>query len=190
MAELVEEGKVRFIGLSEAGAGHDPPRATRRTRSPRSRASTRSGQRDIEDEVIPTLRELGIGLVAYSPLGRGFLSGRIRSIDDLAEPTTTAATRRASRATTSTRTSRWWSGSRSSPTEKGVTPSQLALAWVLRRGDDIVPIPGTSAAATSRRTWPPSRSSSPTTSGSRSPRRCRSRRGSATREEMMRSVGR
>ena len=85
MAELVRQGKVRYLGLSEAA-----PATMRRARapcirSPRSRRSTRSGRRDPEDEILPTCRELGIGFVAYSPLGRGFLTGRFQSIDDLPE---------------------------------------------------------------------------------------------------------
>jgi aryl-alcohol dehydrogenase-like predicted oxidoreductase len=141
MSELVQEGKVRFIGLSEAGAetirrGHGIHPLT----AVQSEYSLWS--RDIEDDVIPTLRDLGIGLVAYSPLGRGFLSGEIKSLEDL-EPDDY---RRHS--------PRFQGGNfdknlalvdriREIAAQKGVTPSQLALAWVLHRGEDIVPIPGT-----------------------------------------------
>jgi aryl-alcohol dehydrogenase-like predicted oxidoreductase len=141
MSELVGEGKVRYIGLSEAG-----PETIRRGHATHPLSAVQSEyslwSRDIEDEVIPTLRELGIGLVAYSPLGRGFLSGEIKSLDDL-EPDdyrrysprfqgenfdkNLALVRRVTELAS----------------EKGVTPSQLALAWVLNRGEDVVPIPGT-----------------------------------------------
>ena len=99
--------------------------------------------RDPEDEILPTVRELGIGFVAYSPLGRGFLTGRFRSPDDFERGRLPRATTRASRARTSSRTSSSSSASRRSPTRRACTPGQLALAWVLRQGDDIVPIPGT-----------------------------------------------
>ena len=99
--------------------------------------------RDVEDDgVLATVRELGIGFVPYSPLGRGFLSGKIRSLDDFDE-TTSGAPRRVSRARTSPRTSSCWTRSSPSPEAKAVTPSQLALAWVLAQGADMVPIPGT-----------------------------------------------
>ena len=99
--------------------------------------------RDIEDEILPTLRELGIGLVAYSPLGRGFLTGAIQLARRPRRRTTSAATARASRARTRRATCRSSSASRSSRRRRACTPAQLALAWVLARGDDIVPIPGT-----------------------------------------------
>jgi aryl-alcohol dehydrogenase-like predicted oxidoreductase len=141
MSELVDQGKVRFIGLSEAGGD-----TIRRANEVHPIAAVQSEyslwSRDIEDEVIPTLRELGIALVAYSPLGRGFLSGQIKSIDDLD-------------ADDYRRYSPRFQGENFDKnlalvdqisqiaSEKGVTPPQLALAWVLNRGDDIVPIPGT-----------------------------------------------
>jgi aryl-alcohol dehydrogenase-like predicted oxidoreductase len=141
MSELVDEGKIRFVGLSEAGAD-----TIRRANAVHPIAAVQSEyslwSRDIEDEVIPALRELGIALVAYSPLGRGFLSGQIKSIDDLD-------------ADDYRRYSPRFQGENFDKNlalvdriseiagEKGVTPSQLALAWVLNRGDDIVPIPGT-----------------------------------------------
>jgi aryl-alcohol dehydrogenase-like predicted oxidoreductase len=141
MAELVQAGKVRYLGLSEAA-----PATIRRAHAthPISALQTEYSlwTRDPEDEVLPTVRALGIGFVAYSPLGRGFLTGRFRSLDDL-DP---ADYRRRSPR---------FAGENFQKNldlvkqieelarEKGVTPSQLALAWVLHRGDDIVPIPGT-----------------------------------------------
>jgi aryl-alcohol dehydrogenase-like predicted oxidoreductase len=141
MSELVDAGKIRFVGLSEAGAD-----TIRRANEVHPIAAVQSEyslwSRDIEDEVIPALRELGIALVAYSPLGRGFLSGQIKSIDDL-------------EADDYRRYSPRFQGENFDKNlalvdqiseiaaQKGVTPSQLALAWVLNRGDDIVPIPGT-----------------------------------------------
>ena len=103
MAELVQEGKVRFLGLSEAAPGHDPPRPRRRTRSAPCRPSTRSGRASPRTEILPTLRELGIGFVPYSPLGRGFLTGTIRARSTTSPRTTSAACSRACRARTSRR---------------------------------------------------------------------------------------
>jgi len=141
MADLVKAGKVRYIGLSEVGPG-----TIRRAHLIHPLSALQSEYslwtRGLEQRLLPTLRELGIGLVAYSPVGRGFLSGKIKSIDDLEE-------------------SDW---RRNNPRFQGenfehnlqvvrivekiasanrVTPAQVALAWVLRRGTDIVPIPGT-----------------------------------------------
>jgi aryl-alcohol dehydrogenase-like predicted oxidoreductase len=142
MAELVKEGKVRHLGLSEAA-----PATIRRAHRvhPITALQTEYSlwSRDPEEEILPTLRELGIGFVAYSPLGRGFLAGRFKSIDDLAPDD-------------------WRRGSprfqgenlkknlalvdrvHELAKQKRCTPSQLALAWVLAQGADIVPIPGTS----------------------------------------------
>jgi aryl-alcohol dehydrogenase-like predicted oxidoreductase len=141
MKELVDAGKVRHLGLSEAG-----PSTIRRANAVHPITALQSEYslwtRDPEDEILPTVRELGIGFVAYSPLGRGFLSGQIKSIDDLDEDD---YRRRAER----------FQGDNFQKNldlvekveeiarEKGVTPSQLALAWVLAQGEDIVPIPGT-----------------------------------------------
>ena len=141
MAELVREGKVRFIGLSEAA-----PATIRRAHSvhPITALQTEYSlwSRDVEDEILPTVRELGIGFVAYSPLGRGFLTGRFRTIDDLP-------------ADDYRRNSPRFQGENfqknldlvrhieSVARQKRCTPSQLALAWLLARGNDIVPIPGT-----------------------------------------------
>jgi len=141
MSELVEQGKVRFIGLSEAGA-----ETIRRANQVHPIAAVQSEyslwSRDIEDEVIPALRELGIPLVAYSPLGRGFLSGAIKSVDDLEQDD---YRRYSPRFQDDNFDKNLALVDRISELagEKGVTPSQLALAWVLNRGDDIVPIPGT-----------------------------------------------
>jgi aryl-alcohol dehydrogenase-like predicted oxidoreductase len=141
MAELVREGKVRYLGLSEAA-----PATIRRAHAvhPISALQTEYSlwSRDPEDEILPTVRELGIGFVAYSPLSRGFLSGRIRSIDDL-DPADFR--RRAPRfqGENFQRNLDLVARVEEMAREKGVTPSQLALAWVLHRGDDIVPIPGT-----------------------------------------------
>jgi aryl-alcohol dehydrogenase-like predicted oxidoreductase len=141
MKELVEAGKVRFLGLSEAD-----PETIRRAHAVHPIAALQSEYslwtRDIEDNVMPTIRELGIGLVPFSPLGRGFLSGAIKSLDDLAPDDYR-------------RTSPRFVGENFQrnldlvaiveelAAGKGVTPSQLALAWVLSHGNDIVPIPGT-----------------------------------------------
>jgi aryl-alcohol dehydrogenase-like predicted oxidoreductase len=141
MKELVDAGKVRHIGLSEAG-----PETIRRAHAVHPITAVQSEYslwtRDPEDGVLPVLRELGIGLVAYSPLGRGFLSGAIRSVDDLAQDDY----RRSSPRFTGdnfTRNLELVAVIERMASRKGVTPAQLALAWVLAQGDDIVPIPGT-----------------------------------------------
>ena len=141
MAELVEAGKVRYLGISEAA-----PATVRRAHAVHP---ITAGQyewslfsRDLEDELVPTLRELGIGVVAYSPLGRGFLSGRITSPDDFGEDDF----RRDHPRFTGENFARnldLVERVRELAAAKGVTPSQLAIAWVLAQGDDVVPIPGT-----------------------------------------------
>jgi aryl-alcohol dehydrogenase-like predicted oxidoreductase len=98
--------------------------------------------RDVEREVLPTLRELGIGLVAYSPLGRGFLSGRFTSPNDL-DPDDWRRTQPRFSAENAKRNLAAAGKVRALAEEKGVTPAQLALTWVLAQGDDVVPIPGT-----------------------------------------------
>jgi aryl-alcohol dehydrogenase-like predicted oxidoreductase len=141
MAQLIKEGKVRFLGLSEAGA-----RTLRRAVKihPISALQTEYSlwTRDPEDEILPTCRELGIGFVAYSPLGRGFLTGQFKRFDDLP-------------ADDYRRSSPRFQGENFNRNldlvrrveeiarEKNCKPSQLALAWVLAQGEDIVPIPGT-----------------------------------------------
>ncbi|UTA68477.1 aldo/keto reductase [Emticicia sp. 21SJ11W-3] len=141
MADLVKEGKVRYIGLSEAA-----PATLRRAFKvhPVSALQTEYSlwSREPEDEIIPTCRELGIGFVPYSPLGRGFLTGEIKSFDDLA-------------ADDFRRFSPRFQGEnfnknlvlvdkiKQLASQKGCTASQLALAWVMAQGDDVFPIPGT-----------------------------------------------
>jgi aryl-alcohol dehydrogenase-like predicted oxidoreductase len=141
MAELVEEGKVRYIGLSEAS-----PDTIRRAHAvhPISALQTEYSlwTRDPEDKVLPAVRELGIGFVAYSPLGRGFLSGRFERPEDIPE----GDFRRGHPRFTGENFERnleLVERVREIAEEKGVTAGQLALAWVLHRGEDIVPIPGT-----------------------------------------------
>jgi aryl-alcohol dehydrogenase-like predicted oxidoreductase len=141
MAQLVKEGKVRYLGLSEAS-----PKTLRRAAKVHPIAALQTEYslwtRDPEDEILPTCQELGIGFVAYSPLGRGFLTGQFKKFEDLA-------------ADDYRRNSPRFQGEnfqknldllrqvQEMAKEKGCTPSQLALAWVLARGNDIVPIPGT-----------------------------------------------
>ena len=143
MKELVEAGKVRHLGLSEASA-----ETIRRAHAVHPLTALQSEYslftRGIEDEILPTLRELGIGLVPYSPLGRGLLTGRIRSTADLEQGDSRA----------SGYFPRFQGDALDAnlalvarieeiAAEKDVTPGQLALAWVLAQGDDVVPIPGT-----------------------------------------------
>ena len=145
MADLVKAGKVRFLGLSEAA-----PATIRRAHAthPISALQTEYSlwTRDPEDEILPTIRELGISFVAYSPLGRGFLTAAFRKVEDIPEGD---YRRNAPR----------WQGENfqnnldlvarveALARVKGVTPGQLALAWVLAKGEDIVPIPGTTRRA-------------------------------------------
>jgi aryl-alcohol dehydrogenase-like predicted oxidoreductase len=141
MAELVAEGKVAHLGLSEARA-----ETIRRAHAvhPITAVQTEYSlwTRDVDDEILPTLNELGIALVAYSPLGRGFLSGRFSSPDELDEGD---FRRYGPRFTGDNLTSNLALAERVKElaAEKGITPGQLALAWVLHRGEHIVPIPGT-----------------------------------------------
>ena len=142
LGELVAAGKVRYLGISEAS-----PESIRRAHATHPLTAVQTEwslfTRDVEDNgVLATVRELGIGFVPYSPLGRGFLSGKIRSVDDFAEDDFR-------------RTSPRFQGENFARNlevldrvvaiaqDKGVTPSQLALAWVLAQGEDVVPIPGT-----------------------------------------------
>lgn len=141
MAQLVQEGKVRYLGLSEAS-----PATLRRACAVHPIAALQTEyslwSRDPEDEIFATCRELGIGFVAYSPLGRGFLTGQIKSFDDLAPDDYRRYSPR-------------FQGENfhknlevvrrieEIAADKGRTPAQLALAWVLAQGEDIVPIPGT-----------------------------------------------
>jgi aryl-alcohol dehydrogenase-like predicted oxidoreductase len=141
MAELVQQGKVRHIGLSEAAAD-----TIRRAHAvhPITAVQTEYSlwTRDPEAEVLPTCRELGIGFVPYSPLGRGFLSGRFKSPEDLEEGD---FRRRGPRFTGQNLQANLKLADKVAEiaAEKGITPAQLTLAWVLSRGQDLVPIPGT-----------------------------------------------
>jgi aryl-alcohol dehydrogenase-like predicted oxidoreductase len=141
MAELVRDGKVRYLGLSEAA-----PDTLRRAHAihPISALQTEYSlwSRDPEDEVLPTVRELGIGFVAYSPLGRGFLSGRFQSPEDLEEGDFRLRNPRF-QGENFQRNLELVERVREIAEEKNATPAQLALAWVLAQGEDIVPIPGT-----------------------------------------------
>ena len=141
MAELVAHGKVRHLGLSEAS-----PETIRRAHAvhPITALQTEYSlfTRDPEDEVLPTVRDLGIGFVPYSPLGRGFLSGQITSTDDLAEDDFRRRAPRFRRENFDANL-QLVERVREIAEEKGVTPGQLALAWLLHQGEDIVPIPGT-----------------------------------------------
>jgi aryl-alcohol dehydrogenase-like predicted oxidoreductase len=141
MKELVEQGKVRHLGLSEAS-----PETIRRAHAvhPISALQTEYSlwTRDPEDAVLPTVRELGIGFVAYSPLGRGFLSGAITKPEDLAEDDFRRHNPRF-QGENFQKNLELVDRVREIADEKDVTPGQLALAWLLHQGDDIVPIPGT-----------------------------------------------
>ena len=141
MAELVKAGKVRYIGLSEAS-----PEVIRRAHATHPLTAVQSEYsmwtRDPEAEVLASLRELGIGLVAYSPLGRGFLTGQIRSMDDLPEEDWRRNNPRFQEEALRQNVA-LADRVRELAVERGVTPAQLALAWVHAKGEDIVPIPGT-----------------------------------------------
>lgn len=140
MAELVTAGKVRFLGLSEAA-----PETVRRAQKvhPISALQTEYSlwSRDVEEDILSTVRELGIGFVAYSPLGRGFLTGQIKRFEDLEE---SDSRRRSPRfqGENFTRNLDLVQKIEQMAKRKGCTPAQMALAWVLTRGEDIVPIPG------------------------------------------------
>ena len=141
MAELVEQGKVRFLGLSEASAG-----SIRRAVAVHPIAALQSEwslwTRDLEAEVLAVAREHGIGIVPFSPLGRGFLTGAITSPDDFAEDDWRRTHPRFS-GEAFTANLRLVEAVRGMAEETGVTAGQLALAWVLAQGRDVVPIPGT-----------------------------------------------
>jgi aryl-alcohol dehydrogenase-like predicted oxidoreductase len=141
MAELVRAGKVRHLGLSEAAAD-----TIRRAHAVHPITALQSEwslwSRDLEDEVIPAARALGIGIVPYSPLGRGLLTGQIRNPEELTRGDFRRGTPRFE-GENFTRNLDVVERVRTIATEKGVTPGQLALAWVQARGDDVAPIPGT-----------------------------------------------
>lgn len=141
MAELVQQGKVRYIGLSEAA-----PATIRCAHAvhPITALQTEYSlwSRDPEDEILPTVRELGIGFVPYSPLGRGFLSGSITSLEDLAPDDYRRYSPRF-QGENFDKNLQLVQAVKEIAAQKGVTPGQLAIAWLLAQGDDIVPIPGT-----------------------------------------------
>ena len=145
MADLVREGKVRFLGLSEASAT-----SIRRAHEvhPISAVQTEFSlwSRDPEDQIQPTLRELGIALVAYSPLGRGFLAGRFNKLDDLA-PDDWRRNQPRFQGDSFTKNLAALAELRQLAAEKRCTPAQLALAWLLSAHDNVIPIPGTSSIA-------------------------------------------
>ena len=141
MADLVKEGKVRFLGLSEAG-----PRTIERAHKvhPITALQTEYSlwTRDVEDEILPTVRRLGIGFVPYSPLGRGFLTGRFKDQNSLEAGDYRRNTPRFQGENFESNLA-LLKQVETLAAEKGATPGQIALAWVMAQGDDIVPIPGT-----------------------------------------------
>jgi aryl-alcohol dehydrogenase-like predicted oxidoreductase len=141
MAELVQQGKVRYLGLSEAAAG-----TVRRAAAVHPIAALQTEYslwtRDLEDEILPTCRELGIGLVAYSPLGRGFLTGKIQRLDDLDKSDWRRMNPRFQEENLK-KNLVIAERIREIAAAKKCSPAQLALAWVLAQGSDVVPIPGT-----------------------------------------------
>jgi aryl-alcohol dehydrogenase-like predicted oxidoreductase len=146
MGELVQAGKVRYLGLSEASA-----ETVRRGHAVHPISALQSEYslwtRDLEAETLPTLRELGIGLVAYSPLGRGFLTGAVRSQTDLPEHDFRRIAAPRFQEENLARNVRLVEQLEELATAKGVTAGQVALAWVLAQGGDVVPIPGTKRVA-------------------------------------------
>jgi len=145
MGELVKEGKVRFLGLSEAGAD-----TIRRAHLAHPITALQSEfslwTRDMEEDILPVLRERGISLVAYSPLGRGFLTGQIKSFDDF-EPDDYRRHSPRFQGENFEKNLQLVARIESMARTRGYTPAQLALAWVLAQGEDIVPIPGTKKVA-------------------------------------------
>jgi len=141
MGELVREGKVRFLGLSEAGV-----KTLRRAQAVHPIAALQSEyslwERNLEPEIIPTLRELGIGLVAFSPLGRGFLTGTAKRAEDYPDGDYRRGDPRY-QGKNFDANMRAAASVRELAEKKGATSSQVALAWLLHKGEDIVPIPGT-----------------------------------------------
>ena len=145
MAELVKEGKVRYLGLSEAAAP-----TIRRAHAVHPIAALQTEyslwMRDVEDEILPTCRELGVGFVPYSPLGRGFLTGRFKRFEDLPEDDFRRRQPRFQGDNFQKNLDLVRHVERVA-SRKGCTPAQLVLAWLLHQGDDIVPIPGTKRVA-------------------------------------------
>ena len=142
MKELVAAGKVRYLGLSEAG-----PDTIRRAHAVHPISALQSEyslfSREVEDEILPTIRELGVGFVPYSPLGRGFLTGRWKSIEDMPENDTRSARFPRFAEENFKKNLELADKVREVADDRGVTSGQLALAWLLAQGEDIVPIPGT-----------------------------------------------
>jgi aryl-alcohol dehydrogenase-like predicted oxidoreductase len=141
MARLVEQGKVRYLGLCEAST---ETLRTAHAEHPMTALQTEYSlwSRDVEAAILPTCRELGIGFLAYSPLGRGFLTGRIEGLDSMEEKDRRRDHPRFS-AENLAQNQALLTPIRALAEAKGCTPAQIALAWVLAKGDDIVPIPGT-----------------------------------------------
>jgi aryl-alcohol dehydrogenase-like predicted oxidoreductase len=141
MSRLIEQGKVRYLGLSEAG-----PKTIRRAHATYPIAALQSEYslwtREPEDEILGVCRELGIGLVPYSPLGRGFLTGQLRTLEELA-PDDYRRNSPRFQGENFQKNVRLVEPIKKMAAEKRCTPAQLALAWVLAQGEDIVPIPGT-----------------------------------------------
>jgi aryl-alcohol dehydrogenase-like predicted oxidoreductase len=141
MAELVREGKVRYLGLSEAGE-----QTIRRAHAVHPMSALQSEyslwERNLEPRIIPLLRELGIGLVAFAPLGRGFLTGNVKRAEEYPEGDFRRGDPRYQGANFDANM-RAAAAVRELAARKGATPAQIALAWLLHKGDDIVPIPGT-----------------------------------------------
>jgi aryl-alcohol dehydrogenase-like predicted oxidoreductase len=141
MADLVSAGKVKYLGLSEAA-----PATIRRAHAvhPITALQTEYSlwSRDVEDQILPTVRELGIGFVPYSPLGRGFLTGQFKTPDDL-DAGDTRRNHPRFQGEAFQKNLDLVAAIGAMAADKGCTPAQLALAWVLRQGEDIVPIPGT-----------------------------------------------
>jgi aryl-alcohol dehydrogenase-like predicted oxidoreductase len=142
MAELVQEGKVRHLGLSEAG-----PDTIRRAVAVHPICALQTEyslwERSVEEEILPVVRELGIGFVAYSPLGRGFLTGKIRSVDDLQEHDSRRQRFPRFERENLEANLKLVEQVEAVASRHDATPGQVALAWVLSRGDDVVAIPGT-----------------------------------------------
>jgi aryl-alcohol dehydrogenase-like predicted oxidoreductase len=143
MADLVREGKVKYIGLSEPSV-----ETVRRAQKVHPLTSVQNEYslftRDPEVEMLATLRELGIGLIAYSPLGRGFLAGRFQKMDELSEKDWRRGHPRF-QGENFAKNMMLVERLKEVAEQKGCTPAQLALAWLLNRHDDVVPIPGTSS---------------------------------------------
>jgi aryl-alcohol dehydrogenase-like predicted oxidoreductase len=142
MADLVKAGKVRYLGLSEAGAG-----TIRRAHAVHPITALQSEyslwERGVEDEILPTIRELGIGFVPYSPLGRGYLTGAIKSVDDLEETDWRRNNNPRFAEENLKRNQVIVDAIKEIAAKKNAKPGQIALAWVMAQGEDLVPIPGT-----------------------------------------------